>query len=379
MRPLRLLPLLLLVAGAARAGDAPSTSAVQRAIARGADFLRARFQGGFADRSFHDEVEIVMLTFAHAGVSHDDPVFQAGLKVLETTKLRYTYRVSTLAMVLAQLDPWRYRQRLADCAQWLVDSQLPDGSWGYPGRIRDPHLLPPGAPAVTEGEGGSGGGSGPPDTKPVEIQRRTDPAALEGVAGDFSNTQFALLGLRACRDARVRAPEATWQAALDYMVRYQHDDGGWGYVQGTTNDDASYASLTCAGAVGAALCLHALGKDGRHASVVQKSLGWLAANWDPTRNVGIDRSSVIGPSSWQYYHLYAVERTGRILDLKRIGAHAWYAEGATWLLSQQRPDGSWKDENGGNAGPHPGYLDTADTCFAILFLSLATPPLTRGD
>ncbi len=45
-----------------------------------------------------------------------------------------------------------------------------------------------------------------------------------------------------------------------------------------------------------------------------------------------------------------------------LGAHDWYAEGATHLLSMQREDGSWK----GN-GPH-----ASSTCLAMIFLSKAT-------
>ena len=50
--------------------------------------------------------------------------------------------------------------------------------------------------------------------------------------------------------------------------------------------------------------------------------------------------------------------------------------GARFLLDAQRTDGSWDDASGQN--PSRGsYLTVADTCFAILFLARATPPLTR--
>ena len=84
------------------------------------------------------------------------------------------------------------------------------------------------------------------------------------------------------------------------------------------------------------------------------------------------------PSYWQCYHLYAVERAGRMLGFKKIGKQDWYAEGARWLLDNQKPDGSWRDAGVDTTARRPPYLDTADTCFAILFLTLATPPLTGG-
>jgi hypothetical protein len=142
-------------------------------------------------------------------------------------------------------------------------------------------------------------------------------------------------------------------------------------------DEASYASLTCAGICSAAICLHALGtKDVRSDAVVKRGLAWLRKNLDIGRNVGIDQSVVIGPSAWQYYHLYSLERAARVLGLTDVEGRAWYPEGARWLLGKQRPDGSWADEE--SRGGRPRYLDVADTCFAILFLSRATRPLTGG-
>ena len=52
-----------------------------------------------------------------------------------------------------------------------------------------------------------------------------------------------------------------------------------------------------------------------------------------------------------------------------LGAHDWYREGATYLLKEQKGDGSW------NAKPGDGFM-VHDTSFAILFLRRATRPLS---
>ena len=63
----------------------------------------------------------------------------------------------------------------------------------------------------------------------------------------------------------------------------------------------------------------------------------------------------------------------------KFGEKEWYKPGAKWLLENQKPDGSW------NTGlttqwTQAGDLETADTCFAVLFLTRATPPLVAtGD
>ena len=60
-------------------------------------------------------------------------------------------------------------------------------------------------------------------------------------------------------------------------------------------------------------------------------------------------------------------RAGIFYGTERFGAHEWYPEGATYLLGEQKPDGSWK------AGKSDHEI--WDTCFAILFLRRATRPL----
>src|SRR5262249_6032462 len=152
--------------------------------------------------------------------------------------------------------------------------------------------------------------------------------------------QLAILALRSCRDAGVEAPKATWSAAYDYLKKFQHADGGFGYVLRGEQDKASYSSLTAAAACSAAICANARGsKDPKSDPVVKKALGWLDKNLDLTKNAGIETSSVGGPSPWQYYDLYSVERTGRVLGLDVVGKKPWYAEGARWILGAQQADG----------------------------------------
>jgi len=366
----------LAAAPSLQAREGPSPSEVHEAIERGTAWLKKRIDGQLESETFHSVPELAVLTLSHAGVRLQDKVLAAALTEIVSNELTFTYRVSTLAMALGRINPYKYRARLAYCAQWLVDTQLPGGEWGYPGTVRGrtnetraEHAKPP----VTEKDAAGG-----PKAPPIVITRRSDPARYAGAQGDFSNTQFALLGLRACLDARIEVPKTTWQTALAYQLKFQQKDGSWGYVVAGEQDEAGYASLTCAGLVGVAICLHGLGKSPRSHPAVKRGLKWLARHWTPQENAGIEDSSIIPPSTWQYYQLYAVERVGRVLNQKKIGKRKWYPEGAAWLLAQQKADGSWEDPGGDTTGRNPPYLRTADTCFALLFLTLATPPLTGG-
>ena len=347
------------------------TKEIHETIAKGREFLLKHFEEGIHIEKWYDTGELVMLTLAHAKVDRKHKVFVEGLKALETCELRTTYRVSCMAMALSEINPFAHRARLAHCAQWLVDMQQSDGSWGYPGHIKGPKDRPA-AETIK-----------PPDMpeshkEPVVImRRRSSSEALPAPRGDFSNTQFAILGLRACLAARIQIPKETWQDALKYTLKNQRSDGGWGYVVGNEQDMASYASLTCAGACGAAICLYQLGKKSpKSHSNIKKALKWLKENWEASTNTGMNESSIVGPSAWQYYHLYSVERVGRVLGIKKVAGKPWFDVGARWIMDQQAGDGSWRDP--GADSRTPKYLRIADTCFALLFLTLSTPPLTGG-
>jgi hypothetical protein len=172
-------------------------------------------------------------------------------------------------------------------------------------------------------------------------------------------------------------PADVWKNALGYLKKYQRKDGGWGYVLAGAQDDSSYASLTCAGICSAMICLNSLGsKDPKSDVIVTRALAWIRGHGDVDNNVGVDMSSTIGASTWQYYHLYSLERAGRVLGAADVGGKAWYGPGAKWILSTQKGDGHWEDSY--RQDPAPTYLSTADTCFALLFLTRATRPLTGG-
>lgn len=374
---LALLLVLAPTSGTAHAKGAkakpPSPKQIHAAIARGAKWLENRFEDGFPVDRWHSPVELVALTLVHAHADRKSKTFQAALKSMKTCELRYTYRVSVLAMALSEINPYLHRARLAHCAQWLVDTQCPGGEWGYPGAVagRSDETIAmkvrPPEPAEDE-------------KKPWVITSRRSSSVAEGEdvrKGDFSNTQYAILGLRACQAANIVIPKATWAAAYKYMQKYQQEGGGWGYVMQGQQDQSAYASLTCAGACGAAICLYAMGKKNPKSDpVVSKAVKWLAKRWEAERNVWIDNSSIVQLSNWQYYHLYSVERVGSVLRMKKIGKQAWYPVGSRWVVDRQRGDGSWVDP--GADSDRPQYLHTADTCFAILFLAKATPPLTGG-
>jgi hypothetical protein len=353
---------------------------VSDAIQGGAAFLLKKYEKGFDAISWNSSLELVMLTLSHAGVPSENEVFQKGLSKLEACKLHYTYRVAALAMALQRIDARKYQDRIAHCAQWLVDTQMSEGEWGYPDTLSSPEEIPkpvdvdpPKPDPKKEAKPGS-------TQSGVVIRRRAQRTAGGKAKGDISNAQFAVLGLRSCADAGIEIPRATWESALRYFLQNQNSDGGWGYTFNGMKDKQSYASMTCAGITSVAICKNGLRlKEPTKDAAIQSGLAWLGQNFHANENAHAERSHVADPTRWLYYYLYSIERVGRIAAVEELGKQKWYPLGAKYLLETQKADGSWWTGIPGVVWKQAGDLETADTCFAILFLTRATPPLIATE
>lgn len=338
---------------------------VDRAITLGAEYLRGRLKVALEGKvdpkepfSWADARSIPVVTYAliHAGGDMSDPAFKAGVEHIATKDPDGTYNASLMALALADLDPVKYRGRLAELAQILTDQQCTNGQWSYggPGQVKRTDPSAPNEPPPDQ-ESGAGGRTKKSKGK-IAIVWHEGP---RGTAGDNSNTQFAILGLRATMDAGCEIPEQVWKRSLDWFIKAQEQPyGGWGYGIG-----GAYWAMTCCGLTSVTICMHALGQDeaflnGKPLDVerIKNGVDWLDQHW-----IKVDpRAAARAGGGWGfYYDLYSIERVGMIVGLETVGKHDWYAEGCSMLLSCQGADGSW----GGNA---------IDTAFAILFLKRAT-------
>jgi hypothetical protein len=240
-----------------------------------------------------------------------------------------------------------------DMAQWLARQQQEKGGWGYP-------------------------------------QNRED----------LSNTQYAMLGLRAAKDCGVPIPPMVWLRAVERALALQQQDGekvlrtlrspdgkgpvykidggdkarGWTYTEAS---NVATGSMTTAGIALLAICHDALLAPNRFSGytkpienqatrAIQDGFTWLDKHFTVERNAGPNAPA------WHYYYLYGLERAAALAGRDLIGDHDWYVEGARYLVGRQRDDGSW----------HTGFLGTSeydandalDTAWAVLFLARATRP-----
>lgn len=372
---LRWMPLLAILTSAAPAQDAPrgvDQKAVDEAIDRGAKFLLEELRRGTKGDDFESRPdlltgELVLLTLAHAGVPAGDETFARLLRGVLSRDLSATYNVALQAMALERIDRRLHQKRIAACGQYLVDSQCANGQWNYgePMGAERPRADTPtsgGAPAKK---------SGSTEALPAIdiVRRRRGPPS-----GDNSNTQYAILGLRACMEASVRIPAATFAETEKWFERKQSRDGGWSYDiagMGGGPELGTYGSMTAGAAGTLVICKYYLKKDHTKSPSVHAGLKWLEKNFAVGENPGCPMED-----AWHYYYLYALERAAMLYGTETIGRHEWYAEGATYLLKRQSKDGSWSGGAAGIGGPAPG-MDSriTDTCFAILFLRRTTKPV----
>ena len=297
--------------------EVPLSMRVNRAIAKGIERIKAHQQPDGSWAGFEGEhpgglTALCTFTLLKSGVRRSDDAVRRGLARVLDTEFKSTYSTSVKLLLLDALgDPQAYREHADSSLDFLVQHQLA-GEWAYPwGRA------------------------------------------------DASNSQFALLGLRAAHRMSLEVPDATLVNAIKALYRLQDgENGGFKYE---LNRQAT-GGITAA-SLGGLRVLEELG-EGRSAvtSLLRKfqkqhelADEFMIERWHPAHNA-------YGPNAWtpgfHYPYLWAVERWCGLTGRTQLGEHDWYAEGARWLIDEQGDDGAW--------------LDTQETCFALLFLRRAT-------
>jgi len=375
----RILWLALLTPSLCFAQDKPpdpdvDPKAVNAAIDKGTQWLLNKFaQNRIPDQKY---AELVLLTLVHAGLPAEHPILRDNFQKVLDRSLSDTYNAGLRALLLEKVNRKAYQLQLAEIAQFFVENQCDDGQWAYAGRNRKltPTVYAP-VPTVAKKKVVPGAtqtmDEGPPPGKEIKLPPPVRAAAKK--TGDNSNTQYAVLALFAASRSAVVVPKTPWQEVEKWFESKQNPDGGWGYDSaevpgaGVVTTDMSSGSMTTAALTALIVSKFYQGKDWKAEASVTRGLDWLGKSFSVTTNPG-------GPSLWHFYYLYGLERVGTISGLSEFGGHRWYKEGAEYLIKTQAADGSWK-----SAFPIQQQLtdQVTDTCFAILFLKRATPPLQK--
>lgn len=375
MTGLRLgLALLLGTLAAARAPAEdvdPFQKRINTAIARGRDNLLSQIPGMTAKLPGGYPMGRLALPLAAAlkgGASTKDPAVVAAFDRLAKLQPAKTYGVACYLFALDALarkqakegirrrsrtfvgrKPHQakgdVRKRMAQMVEWLVNARVAGmGYWHY---------------------GVSSGGH------------------------DFSNSQFAILGLQIGIEHGIAVPRKvfeeiakifvssqTMMAApekinISYGLRLEDllqnrrttakaqstsftvKPGGWQYH---ATKGGSKASMTAAGASSLLVARNGLGRTNialRQSldKALVRSYAWINKNFNAFIQAGGGGHGL--------YTMYSLEKVGDLGEIEKFGEHNWYVEGATILLDKQQGDGGW-------AG---GYVNTS---FAVFFLTRAT-------
>lgn len=312
----------------------PADDDIKAATERGIAWLLERqlpdgsWPGPQADR-YYGMSALAAYTLLQCGLSKQHPAIRAAIAYVDHHPMTRTYDVGcTLLAYKAHGDPSKQEraQELADLLMETIgNGRGSSGQWGYP---------------FGHGEGST--------------EHHLD----------LSNTQYALLGLRAAAGLGVKIPLGLWERAARDLMKMQGDYGGFGYTPGR----APSASMTVAGIAALLIIRDELPESKRPmrnrlenaASVGEQ---WLRANWSVETNLIPSDASAADSQRWYYYYMYGLERVGSLANKQMIGGHDWHAEGARALLERQNKDGSWST----NYGEHD-----ANTCFALMYLVRGT-------
>lgn len=183
---------------------------------------------------------------------------------------------------------------------------------------------------------------------------------------DLSSTQFCLLGLRAASQAGypvTKVAPNTWLYAAKYCKSLQLGNGGFGYQKGKGWN----SSMTACGVGSLVICKEQMLLANQEPpswldASIKRGLEYMDEIFDAEANLGE------GGHREHHYYLYSVERVGDLTGRTEFNGKNWYVRGAEWLLARQDADGKWTQ-----SGFPP--REVLGTCFALLFLKRATPPV----
>lgn len=201
------------------------------------------------------------------------------------------------------------------------------------------------------------------------------PGAHPSFLGDFSNTNYAVLGIWAYSDERQEVQSTVWEGLEKAWINGQDaKSGGWSYQPAfSPNPGAPYGSMTTAGIASLYLIIDNSKRTGKLGSFrtgapylsAQKGLTWLTNNFSDKENPA--------NGSFNAYYFYNVERIGASTGLRFIGTHDWFREIAATILPKQQPGGAIPINF---AEVHGGQF--VDTCFSMMFLSAGSAPVVMN-
>jgi hypothetical protein len=344
---------------------------INRAVDQGIDKIKSE-----AAKWSQDEGALAVCTWTllEAGVSPKDKELQVHLAEVRKRAFAFknTYGLSVAIFVLDKLgDPADRPLIQALASQLCAGFYAPLAAWGYD----NPSLTEEERKKVAERMRAAADNPPIKDAKPVldaDGKQLFNALLRRGAnVGGYNNssTQFAIMALWVAR--RHGVPVDSFLRKVDERFRkHSHPKGGWGYGLTVGEPDQHQdpsAAMTCAGLLAMALgngVKKEPAKDLLKDPFVKKTLDKLSEYIDDADKKKKDFFA--RPPDYaatkNFYFLWSLERVGVIYEFKdgKLGERDWYKWGADLLMNTYPDPGKWE-----------GGYQTADTCFAVLFLKKA--------
>jgi hypothetical protein len=354
---------------------------IDQAVERGVKWLKSQQvgDGSISDRGGYavgtaqgiGATAMSLLAMLHSGVLTDDPAIRKGFAYVGSKKVNQSYDLALQLMAIE--GKYLPMSMLDDIEKYSEDLAREEIAKRLSKEDKEAAEIAVRALLETQSESGLFGyvgGAGYPN---------------------LSSTQYAVLGLKSASRLGISISPMVWKRVVtyletaktsssqDYTVNIERRSGdaekrysrtnGWGYI--SPKYPAPTGTMTCAALSTMAICESELTrakawteKDAKPLEdQIWGGLAWLQEQYN--LRAGTPEGCVYG-SAMVLYYLYGLERALILLDVKTIGGHDWYLEGAATLLSWQQLDGRWE-------GPHG--TPVIDTAYALLFLKRAMIPV----
>jgi len=288
---------------------------------------------------------LAVLALLNCGVNPDDKDIKSALEYLRKIPPSRTYVVGLSTMVFAEARQPRDLPLIQRNVDWLLANSSKQGGkiigWSYP-----------------------------------FDQTQT--------AADASNTQYALLGLYAGKQAGAKIPDQAWKEIREMYIssikKDGPDSGYWAYVE--QRPLASFP-MTVAGVCGLLIADMGLNESQQKLDPntgIAANCGKYDANDPLYRGLNyIGKNFALlsaKDSKSDFYNIYGIERAGRLSGQRFLGRSDWYREGCDYLTGKpenggQLRDGSWVARKGIDVDA----TNVLSTSFALLFLSKGRSPV----
>lgn len=324
---------------------------VNRSIDRGVSFLKRNYSKQTHWESFWlntlgemdgGVTSLGTLALLNCGEPVNDPVVNSALTYLRSLPPNKTYVVGLQTMVFAEARQARDLGLIQRNVDWLIkNASRQNGQivgWSYP------------------------------------LDQSTRP--------DASNTQYALLGLYAAKQAGAKIPQDVWKQIRDLYInsemKVDEDSSYWPYVAGANSPSFT---MTVAGVSGLLIAGQGLDQSEQKLDPqtgiaancgiyeenqpMNRGMNWIGQNFSFDAAVNIKSA---------YYNIYGIERVGRLSGQRFIGRIDWYREGCELLVRTQDPRGGFWASNR-QVGVPVDNIRVLATSFSLLFLSKGRTPI----